>query len=214
MNGGEREMNDTRTRIIEQALKLFAVRGYDGVSVRDIAGAVGVKESSLYKHFPSKQAIFQGIIGEVPKRYGEMMDQLGIGVSDRERLPGHYAAIPEETLLELGERLFLFFSQDEFNASLRKMLTMAQYSHPLAREVYRRLYLEEPIEFQSGLFKEMMELGVFINADPGSLAAQFYAPILLLLGWYDLQPDGVEQALGSLHSHIRQFNAVYVKAKP
>ncbi|RAV00529.1 TetR/AcrR family transcriptional regulator [Paenibacillus sp. YN15] len=206
-------MRDTRWRIIQEALRLFAVKGYDGVSVRDIAGAVGVKESSLYKHFPGKQAIFEGIIGEFPKRYGEITEKLGIGQTDPAQLAQHYAAMPEEALLELGERLFRFFSEDEFSALLRKMLTMAQYSHPLAREVYRRLYLESPVEFQSRLFQEMMGLGVFVEADPGSMAAQFYGPIFLLLGWRDLHPEGGEQALASLRSHIRQFNAVYARAK-
>lgn len=206
-------MGGTRERIILEALRLFAVKGYDGVSVRDIAGAVGVKESSLYKHFAGKQAIFEGIIGEFPKRYEKMTEELGIGQTDPAQLAEHYAAMPEEALLTLGERLFHFFSRDEFTALLRRMLTMAQYSHPLAREVYRRLYLEGAIEFQSRLFEQMIGLGVFIEGDPGSMAAQFYAPIWLLLGWSDLQAGGGEQALEALRSHIRQFSAVYTKGK-
>ena len=46
-----------RRKITATALALFAQRGYDGVSVRDICKQVGIKESSLYYHFPSKQAI-------------------------------------------------------------------------------------------------------------------------------------------------------------
>ena len=41
------EKRDTRQKILEAALGLFSVHGYDGVSVRDIAGAVGIKDSSL-----------------------------------------------------------------------------------------------------------------------------------------------------------------------
>ncbi|MNL67561.1 hypothetical protein D3C87_1921570 [compost metagenome] len=54
---------------------------------------------------------------------------------------------------------------------------------------------------------------MFVKADPGSMAAQFYAPIFLLLGWCDLHPEGEARALESLRSHIRQFIAVYAKAK-
>lgn len=206
-------MSGTRERIILEALQLFAVKGYDGVSVRDIAGAVGVKESSLYKHFAGKQAIFEGIIGEFPKRYEQMTEELGISQTDPAQLATHYAAMPEEALLMLGERLFLFFSRDEYAALLRRMLTMAQYSNPLAREVFRKLYLEGPVEFQTCLFQHMIRLGVFIEADPGSMAAQFYAPVWLLLGWSDLQTGGGEQALEALRSHIRQFSAVYSSGK-
>ena len=46
---------DTKQRILDKALELFAAYGYDSVSVGDIAKAVGIKAPSLYTHFPSKQ---------------------------------------------------------------------------------------------------------------------------------------------------------------
>ena len=52
------KQEDTRKRIIEKALELFSTRGYDAVSVGEIAKSVGIKAPSLYNHFPSKQAIF------------------------------------------------------------------------------------------------------------------------------------------------------------
>lgn len=52
----------TKEKIVETALDLFSQRGYDGVSVRDIARAVGIRESSLYNHFPGKRAIFDAIV--------------------------------------------------------------------------------------------------------------------------------------------------------
>ena len=44
----------TRERIIEEALNLFSRKGYQGTSVKNIAEAVGIRDSSLYKHFRSK----------------------------------------------------------------------------------------------------------------------------------------------------------------
>jgi AcrR family transcriptional regulator len=41
----------TKEKIFDAAVELFAERGYDGVSIRDIAKAVGIRESSVYKHF-------------------------------------------------------------------------------------------------------------------------------------------------------------------
>ena len=52
----------TKEKIMETALQLFSQRGYDGVSVRDIARAVSIRESSLYNHFKNKRAIFDGIV--------------------------------------------------------------------------------------------------------------------------------------------------------
>ena len=56
----------TKEKITETALDLFSQRGYDGVSVRDIARAVGIRESSIYNHFqsgslrPTVGALFPG----------------------------------------------------------------------------------------------------------------------------------------------------------
>ena len=49
---------DTKQRILDEALRLFSQSGYDAVSVERIASAVGIKAPSLYKHFKSKQEIF------------------------------------------------------------------------------------------------------------------------------------------------------------
>ena len=52
----------TRRRLLEAALVRFAERGYHGVSVRDVTSAVGVKASSLYAHFPSKEHLLAALL--------------------------------------------------------------------------------------------------------------------------------------------------------
>ena len=51
------EARDTRRDILEAALDLFAERGFHATSMRALAAAVGVRESAIYHHFPSKEAI-------------------------------------------------------------------------------------------------------------------------------------------------------------
>lgn len=51
------KQEDTKQRILDNALELFSAHGYDSVSVGEIAKAVGIKAPSLYNHFPGKQAI-------------------------------------------------------------------------------------------------------------------------------------------------------------
>ncbi|MFR7744824.1 MAG: TetR/AcrR family transcriptional regulator [Acutalibacteraceae bacterium] len=64
------KQEDTRERILEQALELFSEKGYDSVSVGEIARAVGIKAPSLYNHFPSKRAIFDAIVESTAAQYG------------------------------------------------------------------------------------------------------------------------------------------------
>jgi AcrR family transcriptional regulator len=52
----------TRQAILDAALDLFAENGYFGTSLREIARAVGVRESALYNYFPGKEALFHALI--------------------------------------------------------------------------------------------------------------------------------------------------------
>jgi len=52
----------TRQAILDAALDLFADKGFFGTSLRDVAAAVGVRESALYNYFKSKEALFEALI--------------------------------------------------------------------------------------------------------------------------------------------------------
>ena len=52
----------TRQAILDAALDLFADKGYFGTSLRDVASAVGVRESALYNYFAGKEALFDALL--------------------------------------------------------------------------------------------------------------------------------------------------------
>ncbi|HAP24595.1 MAG TPA: TetR family transcriptional regulator [Achromobacter sp.] len=54
-----------RERILEEAAKLFARSGYDGSSISDLAGAIGVSKAAIYHYYPTKQDIYDAIILQV-----------------------------------------------------------------------------------------------------------------------------------------------------
>jgi len=53
----ERKKAATRQAIADAALRLFLERGYDGVGIREIADAADVSTTTLFKHFPVKEAL-------------------------------------------------------------------------------------------------------------------------------------------------------------
>src|SRR5215469_6267188 len=59
------DAGDTKGELLQAALELFAARGFEGTSVRDIARAVGLSESVLYAHFDSKRAIFDAVFAQL-----------------------------------------------------------------------------------------------------------------------------------------------------
>jgi AcrR family transcriptional regulator len=56
---------DTKELLLQAALALFAEKGFEGTSVRDIARSVGLSESVLYAHFDSKRAIFDAVFARL-----------------------------------------------------------------------------------------------------------------------------------------------------
>ena len=54
--------SSTATRILDVAEELFAQRGFAAVSVREIAGQVGLNQASIYNHFASKQALYEAVL--------------------------------------------------------------------------------------------------------------------------------------------------------
>jgi len=71
----------TREEILELSVPLFAQRGYDGVSMRDIAAAVGLTQAALYYHFTDKDQLYLDTVAhEFREREAALKDMLaGIG---------------------------------------------------------------------------------------------------------------------------------------
>ena len=95
----------TKEKITETALDLFSQRGYDGVSVRDIARAVGIRESSIYNHFQSKRAVFDAIVDLCVQQSERYFREGGLPY-DAGDDASVYAGIGMEDLQELIERTF------------------------------------------------------------------------------------------------------------
>jgi len=68
-----RQVQATRARLVAVARRLFARRGYPGVSVEEIVKAAGVTKGSLYHHFADKREVFQAVVEQIE---GEIHDRL------------------------------------------------------------------------------------------------------------------------------------------
>src|SRR5437899_7716324 len=81
MGVGLREWKKARTRreIADSAMQLFAQRGFDGVTVAEVAAAAGVSEKTVFNYFPTKEDLF---FDEVPAREAALVEAI------RAREPG------------------------------------------------------------------------------------------------------------------------------
>ena len=203
------EKVSTKQRILDAALELFSTAGYEGVSVKQIAQAVGIKDSSLYKHFKSKQEIFDTLMQEMNARFEQTVTFYKLPQGEIEKVAKEYGQRDLLWLKEACKAVFLFFLKDPKASKFRKMLMIEQYKNSAAASTFRSWFTDDAIHFQETLFTEMIRQGSFRKAPPKTVALQFYAPFFLLLCQYDTMPGKEEEALGLLMAHIDQFAAVY-----
>lgn len=204
-------MESKKDLIIYTALTLFSERGYEGVSMRDIAGEVGIKASSLYNYFRSKEEIFNNIISEMSKRYEETVTGFNIPHGDIDRVTAEYMRTTEETLLNITAGIFLYYLKDDFASKFRRMLTMEQFRNTQAGETFLNFFIDGVLNFQTVLFDNMIKQGAFTENDPYVMALHFYSPVFLLLLKYDRLPGKEREALDILKKHIKKFSALYIK---
>lgn len=154
----------TKEKIIETALELFSQRGYDGVSVRDIARAVGIRESSLYNHFESKRAIFDGIVDFCVQQSEVYFRQSSLPFAEGDDT-SVYQGIGLDRLQELIERTFRFFFDDPWNVRFRRLLLLSQYADSRCRDIYRQLYRDKCVQMQAYIFSALMDAGEIRRED-------------------------------------------------
>ena len=83
----EDNLSTGRQRILEQAQRLFAMRGYHGASIRDIAQASGLSNASLYYHFGNKQNLYFEVIKSYIAEVAQQLQEAGaVEGSYRQRL--------------------------------------------------------------------------------------------------------------------------------
>lgn len=84
----------TRAEILELSVPLFAQRGYDGVSMRDVAAAVGFTQAALYYHFADKDQLYLDAVAyEFKVRETALKDMLAGGDTPWERLERFVAGL-------------------------------------------------------------------------------------------------------------------------
>lgn len=203
------EKRNTREVILEKSLNLFSVKGYQGVTVKEIAKAVGVKDSSLYKHFESKQAIYDTLLQRMNEKFEETVALYQLPQGEMSAIAREYGRNDLIWLKRACEAVFLFFFKDPQASRFRKMLIIEQYQNRNAADTLQSWFIDNAIRFQTNLFAEMMRQGHFREGPPQIVALQFYAPFYVLLCQYDTMPDKEAEALGLLAQHVEQFAAVY-----
>ena len=204
----EEKVMTTREKILFTSLRLFSQKGYDGVSMREIAAEVGIKGASIYSHFKGKQNILEAIFEEMTKRSQQIASHMEIPEFPEKEAAVFFEKAGEELLLQMTEGLFHIYATDEFVVMFRKLLISEQHKNAMAAKFLREYYLEAPIKYQTELFSNMQKLGAFKGYEPEIMALHFYSPVYYTLCDYDLGAP-YEECDKRLKAHVTNFCKIY-----
>ncbi len=203
------KQEDTKNLIIQKALDLFSERGYDAVSVDQIAKEVGIKAPSLYNHYPSKQAIFDAIFEDVAKSYEEDTDKIDIHVQNVAQDVPSFNGISVEDLMEKVHGVFYYSLRDEKMCKFRKLMTIEQFRSSKISKLYSQRYVDRLVAYHSDIFKNLIATGELLDANPDTLALMYVAPVITLIGVCDREPEREEECVQKLDEHVRLFFDVF-----
>lgn len=193
-------MNQTKEKIMQTALRLFARDGYEAVSVSAIAGELGMTKGALYKHYANKRAIFDSIVERMYEIDAQRSQEFSVPQEEYAAAPTAYEAVSAEAVRAFTLAQFGFWTKDDFAANFRRMLTLEQYRSEEMAALYSRTLTAGPVAYMEDIFREMMARGVLESGDPRQLAVEFYAPMFLLMNL----PDEAE-GTALLERHIDNF---------
>lgn len=196
---------DTKERILDAALELFARCGYLGTSMSDIAKQLGITKAALYKHYASKQEIFDAIVESTAARYEADTDKIDIHVQDSAQDIPVFTGITEDFLFEKVRQIFEYSLHNESISRFRRMMTIEQFRSPELAALYSKRYVDRVVAYHAGIFRSLIAAGEIRAADPEVLAMMYVAPVLSLIGICDRQPEREEECLEKLRRHVCLF---------
>ena len=191
---------DTRERILAAALEMFSERGFAGTNIRELSASLGMGKSSLYRHFESKEAIWNALLDEMIAYYDARF-----GSSE------HLPPVPEslEELVRMTMRMADFTIHDEKIVMTRKLLSIEQYRDERAKVLATKHFLTGLTDMFTQLFSAMMDRGLLRRDDAQMLAFAYTAPISALIHLCDREPERTAEAMAQIEAFSRHFIQTY-----
>ena len=202
------EKGNTKQEILEAALELFSVQGYEATSVSQLAEAVGVRKASLYSHYENKQAILDALIKEVLEQY-EAHSMFANADWDDPGFTKDKADLTPETAVRLITGHVRFILHHPQVSRARKMLTIEQFQNPQMAQLQTKRNYTDVMRYFTGLMRFLIRQGRLKDCDPEIMAAQLCLPVSVWINLCDREPEREEAVMKLIERHVRQFFELY-----
>lgn len=155
----------TKEKIIDAAIDLFAQKGFDAVSMQDIAQTVGIKKASLYYYFISKDQILKEVLEYPITRIGAVGPQ---GVETEELI----TSLGVDGFLTMSNGIFLNWMEDEKMQKVWRILCIELYHNDQIKKFYAN-FRAMSVSFWESNFNLMLKHKLIKNIDPKILVSEY-----------------------------------------
>lgn len=164
----------TKNKILDVSIDLFSKYGYDGVSIRQIAGEVGIRESSIYNHYPNKHSILKTILDYYIE---EMMS---------DDIPLNQAALNLDKgfdyFYKTGCNAYLSKLKSDKMMEITRIIFIESYHNDEIKKFLKEAIVDAPVKGWIALFNLMKSKNIIQkDCDVGQLAESFFYYGMFLL---------------------------------
>jgi len=201
-----KEKKDTKQTILDTALELFSKRGYSGVSIRDISGKIGIKESAIYYHFKNKQDIFDmlcqsfdNMMYSIPTQFSTEMAKVN--------------EVEIEAFMMVCHGYFTNYLMDERINRFLRMLILEQGINEVAAKMYHDIMFDEAIGNQILIFSWLIQVGFLKTDHVERMVMDYHTMVVFLFHRYLICGEITDQVKQIVHEelskHIEHFLNIY-----
>jgi len=171
----------TKSRIFNCAIELFMLKGFNDVSIQDIAHTVGIRQSSVYNHFKSKQELLDTIYDYYCYYY----------LNDRPSLKDMEAILQKESLMEIIRCIRYIFREDYVHimSNITKIIFQRIAIDDRAREIGKSLMVDQGIQYVESVFDRAIEIGRFAPFDTHTIAVFINSTRIFTLFYWIIDPS-------------------------
>lgn len=201
-------MVTTKQKILEVAIDLFSKKGFSGVSVRQIARNVGIKESSLYNHYQNKDDI-------LAKIFDYYETEIEKATPSEEYLAERINSLPARDFWEKGMANFQRAMQKPLMQKISKIVLLEMFQNERARDIALNELFTRQQKLVESIFGLMQKRNlVRPDLDPGFLATEYAYGLLAMQFEYNILSNwclAVDEVRKKMVDHVK-FISEYAKS--
>ena len=199
---------NTKQQILDAALELFSVQGYEATSIAQLAEAVGIRKASLYSHFENKQAILDALIETTLEQYARHSIFAKADWNDP-AFTGDKENMTPEMAAQLCIGHIRYILHDPQISRARRMLTIEQFRNPQMARLQTKQNYTDVMGYFTGLVRFLIRRGRLADHDPEVMAAQLCLPISVWINLCDREPAREADVMPLIGRHVRLFFKMY-----